>query len=727
MESISIFKNFTKVVQSIPLPEIVDLIRGTTYQKRIINIRQAIQNEDSVLADKLKKSLIGFTVAGTFEGGRRLEYLKQYYPFIILDIDKLDLKDLPSVINKIKTIPYSYVTFVSPSGRGIKVIVKVNTNQSEHGYAFRQVANFYEKELGVAIDRSGKDITRLCFMSFDPDAYLNSAPKVFNIKNIPKTKLTSVYSNYEKALKLCAYKASEKYIYKNGNRNNFTYEFALNCHQAGIPISITKTFYQSNYDYPTNEAWPTIESAYRWKPKEYEDLEEVELPSETPNCMPETIFEQLPSLLKKGCEVFKDQRERDVFLTGALGVLSGCLPEVHGVYDGRINFPNLYTFVIAPAASGKGALIYARELGMKYHEKLVEESKTAQQAYHRELIRYESELVQYKKGKLSEAPISPEERPFKKLFIPANSSSAMLIRQLCSNEEGGILFESEADTLGNVLKQDWGGYSDLMRKAFHHEAISYSRKFNDQYIEIAKPKLSVALSGTPSQVLTLIPSAEDGLFSRFLFYVFEVEAKWRDVSPEGKQQNFHSFFQTQSTEVMAMIQFLNEHPTTFQLKKEQWQQLNQEFRAALAKTNDKLGSGALSIVKRMGGILFRIAMILSAIRKFEDKNMETVIYCHKNDFDSALLMINNYLAHSLFLYDRLPQHIKSSFQFKNVRKQLFYEALLDRFSKQEALSIGTQLKIPKRTVGRYLAELREAGYLIKPDEQHGRYEKKIMA
>ena len=86
METISIFKNFTKVVQSLPLPEIVDLIRGTTYQNRILNIRQAIEKGDQDLADKLKKSLIGFTVAGTFEGGRRLEFLKNYYPYIILDM-----------------------------------------------------------------------------------------------------------------------------------------------------------------------------------------------------------------------------------------------------------------------------------------------------------------------------------------------------------------------------------------------------------------------------------------------------------------------------------------------------------------------------------------------------------------------------------------------------------------------------------------------------------------
>ena len=79
-------------------------------------------------------------------------------------------------------------------------------------------------------------------------------------------------------------------------------------------------------------------------------------------------------------------------------------------------------------------------------------------------------------------------------------------------DEQGIFCETEADTMGNVLKQDWGSYSDLLRKAFHHEPVSYSRKTNKEWIELKMPRLSVALAGTPGQVEGLIKSAEDVLF-----------------------------------------------------------------------------------------------------------------------------------------------------------------------------------------------------------------------
>ena len=83
----------------------------------------------------------------------------------------------------------------------------------------------------------------------------------------------------------------------------------------------------------------------------------------------------------------------------------------------------------------------------------------------------------------------PEEPPFKVLFIPANNSSARVIQHLKEGDGHGIFCETEADSMGNVLKQDWGSYSDLLRKAAHHEPISYSRKANKEWVEIKRPCL----------------------------------------------------------------------------------------------------------------------------------------------------------------------------------------------------------------------------------------------
>src|SRR5690554_8206625 len=107
----------------------------------------------------------------------------------------------------------------------------------------------------------------------------------------------------------------------------------------------------------------------------------------------------------------------------------------------------------------------------------------------------------------------------------------MMMQILQDNDGRGIICETEADAMSGANKQDWGNYSHIMRAAFHHEKISAARKTNRELLEIKHPQLAVALSGTPAQVPKLIASAEDGLFSRFIFYAFKNEIVWQDPSP----------------------------------------------------------------------------------------------------------------------------------------------------------------------------------------------------
>jgi hypothetical protein len=69
-----------------------------------------------------------------------------------------------------------------------------------------------------------------------------------------------------------------------------------------------------------------------------------------------------------------------------------------------------------------------------------------------------------------------------------------------------LIFENEADALSNMLKQDYGNFSDILRNSFQHETVSISRASDDRYFEIKSPQLSIVLSGTPNQVMPLIQS-----------------------------------------------------------------------------------------------------------------------------------------------------------------------------------------------------------------------------
>ncbi len=102
------------------------------------------------------------------------------------------------------------------------------------------------------------------------------------------------------------------------------------------------------------------------------------------------VYDELPELLKALVSQFEG-REKDVVLLSSLGVLSNCMPNVMGYYDKRKHFPNLYTMIIAPPASGKGSMGYSSILIDKIHQNRLKESRDKIKKWEKE--KKESALV----------------------------------------------------------------------------------------------------------------------------------------------------------------------------------------------------------------------------------------------------------------------------------------------------------------------------------------------
>lgn len=434
--------------------------------------------------------------------------------------------------------------------------------------------------------------------------------------------------------------------------------------------------------------------------------------NEKSDFLPESTFADLPNILAESCQIYPTQRERDIFFVGALSILSGCLPNTKGNYAGKEYSPNLFSFIIAPAANGKGCLNHAKMLAQKWHDSILQKSRDAFKKYEMELQNYQATSP---KQRVNIEP--PEKPPFQLLYIPADSSSASVIQTLMECNEKGIICETEADTLATTFKQDWGGYSDLLRKAYENEPITYKRKTNHEYIEIKEPKLSVVLSGTPGQVHTLLGSSENGLFSRFLFYNFKDESVWKDVSPNANRINYKEFFTKQSNKVYEMIQTLKQYPTIVDLSNAQWVKLNNNFTEKMKHISTFYAESATASLKRLGSMCFRICMILTTLRKIDDGDTSLHIQCTDTDFDNAMNLTNAFLGHTLEIYQHLPQEKKEGGQEPLLR---FYNTLPHHFTRQEAIQIGKNLQLAERTTDRYLKKLKSS-YLnmIKP----GHYQK----
>lgn len=416
--------------------------------------------------------------------------------------------------------------------------------------------------------------------------------------------------------------------------------------------------------------------------------------------IPSAVYERLPVLLRKGAEAITDKREKDVFLTGSFSILSGCLPEVRGVYSQQTVYPNLFSFIVAPAASGKGALKFAKELATKYHDSTLHESREAAKIYKSADYAYKARMRSKTDQDSYEEP--PQKPPYKIVFIPANTSYAKLLLHLQDNEGEGIICETEADTMGNVLKHDWGNYSDMLRKVFHHDRVSSSKKTNDEFIEVENPRLSIALSGTPNQVTGLISSSEDGLFSRFLFYAFKADIVWRDVSPIKNAINLTEHFNTLSEEVFQMVEFLKCSPTEVMLTEDQWNNLNAFGSSHLLEITLFNGDETASIIKRLGLILYRLCMLFSALRKFENGDDSALVTCTDDDYKTAESLVEIYLQHNLLMYHNLPKQENISNFHAGDRKEAFLKALPEVFRRSEAIEIGKQFSFSPRTIDNLL-------------------------
>lgn len=718
---VGLYKDFVKRIQNLTMNEIFEEIKIGAYKDDVECLRGMKQMGNDRLADDIKKKLFGFTTSGTFGAPRSKNNIETYSQTICLDFDKIPNGEIENLKQIVNNCIYTLASFISPSGQGLKVFVSVDSDVSSHDEVYAQVADYYRNLTGYDYDSKCKDVGRLCFVSYDPELFYNEEAKEFSFDEKTQPSITGIRQkiiNYiiaDDRLEECLKFTEKKEKYYNGNRNNFICLFANNANRWGIFETDTLNFCTTNFDLEEKEIRATVESVYKnniadfasfakvTKLQSLESNNDINEPADdliksTPY-IPESVYENLPPTLLECCKVHTDPRERDVFLTGALAIISGCLPNVSGVYSGSKVYPNLFSFILAPAASGKGALKFAKVLANKYHAKTLAKSLQDKKDY-------DVKMAASKKGSKKINPTFigglPKEPKFKVVYIPANTSNAKVIQHLEHNEGKGIICETEADTLGQTLKNEWGSYSDMLRKAFHHETISISRKTDSEFVEVNEPQLSVALSGTPKQVFGIINSAEDGLFSRFIFYVFKTDSIWLDPSPKGNPINLTTFFDEQSQRILEMVEFFEDKEMTLRLTDDQWEELNVEFKTFLEQVNTFVSEDALSVVKRLGLILYRFCMIFSAIRKFETNNLSKEIYCTDVDFKTALALTKVYLEHSIMMFNNLPKQGEQGVFKSSKNKQMFFDALPDSFQRKEAVTIGEMFEMKPRSVDSFL-------------------------
>ncbi|MEI8205004.1 MAG: DUF3987 domain-containing protein [Bacteroidota bacterium] len=394
------------------------------------------------------------------------------------------------------------------------------------------------------------------------------------------------------------------------------------------------------------------------------------------------IEQDLPKLLEKLLKRFNG-REKEIVLLSSLGVLSSCMPNIYGYYDGHVVYPNLYILIIAPAASLKGAMNYSRPLIEKIHAFLLKNSQGNSNSK------------------------ASNKRAIIKL-LPANTSSAEIYAYMNSSIDGVLIFESEADTLSKMFKNDWSNYSDILRKAFHHEAMTMARKGDNVFLEVKEPKLSLVISGTPEQLKPLIISTENGLFSRFLIYSFDDITPFKDVF-EKKLNIRLNDFENAGNLILELYKKLSKRTTKIQFKftEEQEKSFFKEFTSLQSNMINNQSDELLPNMRRHGLIMFRICMIITVLRSMDSINDVTELICSEADYQTGIKIIKQSLNDLMENYTYIGDGRLS----KQDDDLLF--SVKENFTRQELIESGKKQNIPVRTIDDKIKQWRKKKVIIK--------------
>jgi hypothetical protein len=197
----------------------------------------------------LKMKLPAVTWSGRFSK-RSANNLLQHSGLICLDFDKLENAREVKRSLILQSPAFMAAIFVSPSGNGLKVLCRVQVDTQEicsnvsgiqemHTALFRQLAEFFKKVYKLEADESGKDVSRLCFLSWDTSIWIREdepEPYVYEAEiTTRKTKaITAKPESSEGEFERIRAFTDKKFTYTDGSRNQYINAFVMNCKHRGL-------------------------------------------------------------------------------------------------------------------------------------------------------------------------------------------------------------------------------------------------------------------------------------------------------------------------------------------------------------------------------------------------------------------------------------------------------------------------------------------------------------
>jgi hypothetical protein len=284
-ETITIFRNIMETAT--PFHKGVDVVMNRIKEGKSKKLVQLIRKEKNKSErNELKKGLPAVCFSGTFNKRNDASIIK-HSGIICLDFDGYEKKkDLLSYKEKLSKDRYVYSVFVSPSDKGLKVLVKIPPDPNNHINYFNALEKYFDSP---NFDKTCKNVSRVCYESFDPLIHINENSSLWDTieepeyreilvdRDAPTIPVTDENKIVDRLVKWW----EKKSPMIEGQRNQSAYILAMSFNDFGINKSLAAYVLNkySTQDFPLSEIERTINSAYshtgNHSTKYFEDEEKV--------------------------------------------------------------------------------------------------------------------------------------------------------------------------------------------------------------------------------------------------------------------------------------------------------------------------------------------------------------------------------------------------------------------------------------------------------------------
>lgn len=424
----------------------------------------------------------------------------------------------------------------------------------------------------------------------------------------------------------------------------------------------------------------------------------------------ERAISRLPMLLRNLCSHYPPGIERTVALTSGLAVLSGLFNKVRVEHYDKDYGLHLMFCLVARSGGGKGILdsVQRMVMGVDYH---------IRQDGKREQTEWDRCASSLKRGQKME-----DARPFDRMYvIPANASKAYALKAAEACGETACIVETEIDTFADASAQEWGDFTDYIRKAFHHETYRQGRigAGTGETLIIDRPSLAMGISGTWDQFARLYrPNLDNGFYNRFCFVVSNAGSGFRSQRPTPHTRAREAWMRKARTYVMELHDEFaaRRSPLVVQLTDEAWDKIDAVFEPEYsAAMSSPIADRLLPFVQRVNLMAVRLMGILSALRAYEG-NMGVArddlqnIGVNEIDVDLALHIAGVWFSHGRALLTQLSPDVEESSPLVQMSEnaQAVFSGLPDVFKIADAYAIGKDVGVSERTVKQYMSSFQEA-------------------